>query len=53
MSRKWMLSPMLLTPSPGHLKQCRGRYDMKRKTAQIRAGLPKRVKMRGVGMPQL
>ena len=34
-----MLSPMLLTPPPGHLEQCRGRYDMKRKTAQIRGRL--------------
>jgi hypothetical protein len=33
------------------IEQCWCRYDIEGKTEQIRAGLLKSVKMRGIGMP--
>jgi hypothetical protein len=39
------------TLSMKEIEQCWCRYDIEGKTEQIRAGLLKSVKMRGIGMP--
>jgi len=50
-TRKWKSPGIVLHFPLKEIEQCRCRYDIEGKTEEIRAGLLKSVKMRGIGMP--